>query len=80
MLQVCHTLSPQIEAGRGAQILIPLYFVRYLTLNSFSVLRPTECLGKTRVRERELPSNALGGFRLPSAVGNSIRELGKPGG
>jgi hypothetical protein len=42
--------------------------------------RPTERLGKTRLREQELPSNALGGVRLPSAVENSIRELGKPNG
>ena len=42
--------------------------------------RPTERLGKTRLREHELPSTALGGVRLPSAVENSIRELGKPNG
>jgi hypothetical protein len=42
--------------------------------------RPTERLGKTRLREHELPSNALGGVRLPSAVENSIRELRKPNG
>ena len=61
MLQICHGSS-------RAQILIPLYFVRYLTFNSFSVLRRTERLGKSPSPRAELPSNALGGVRLRYAV------------
>jgi hypothetical protein len=69
---------PQVVSE--AQILIFLYFVRYLTFNGFSVLCRRNISAKPVSSERELPSNVLGGVRLPSAVENSVRELGKPNG
>jgi hypothetical protein len=73
----CCKSATLTDAGRlGAHILVPLYFVRYLTFNGFLVLCPTERLDKTHLREHELPSKTLWA-EFVSGTPLENRQIGK---